>query len=151
MPNRCRRASLRRKPMPLHRWPPHKLMPNAGPALLVARLRVLLPRLPLQLPVGPPTPLAPVRHPIQSLAKHTHRGRGNGTRLPARVNAAICASNTPIHFAVTVSKSRAHLQRSEVHYQLGSRDPAPCPVGGVLVFHGAWRLARRGVTLCRRS
>jgi hypothetical protein len=45
---------------------------------------------------------ARVRRPIAFLLS-----RGSGTRLPARVNGAICASNTPIHFAVTVSKSRA--------------------------------------------
>ena len=39
------------------------------------------------------------------------RTRGNGTPLPARTDAAICASNTPMSFAVTATTSRARLQR----------------------------------------
>ena len=39
------------------------------------------------------------------------KARGSGTPLPGRVNEAACASNTPMHFAVTATTSRARLQR----------------------------------------
>jgi hypothetical protein len=76
------------------RWPPHKLMPNARRvALLVARLLLLPVRhLPLPLPVGPRTPLAPARRLMPSLeVKHTHNSRMNGMPPPAQSGAATCA------------------------------------------------------------
>ena len=47
--------------------------------------------LPLLLPGGPPTPLAPVRHPTPSKVKRTHSSRMNGMPPPARTDAATCA------------------------------------------------------------
>lgn len=115
MHNRCPRVPLRRKPMAVHRWPLHKLMPNAGSvALLVVPLPLPLPvPLLLLLPVGPPTPLAPVRHPMPSKVKHTHRSRMNGMPPPARTDAATCVSRTPTRCVVTVTKHRAHPRRDE--------------------------------------
>jgi hypothetical protein len=102
MHNRCPRAPLPRKPMPDHRWPLHKLIPNAGSvALLVARLRLLLlvGRPPLLAPLGTPTLLLPVG------------GSGNGLPLPAPKSAAICASRTSTPCAVMGSWSRVRNER----------------------------------------
>jgi hypothetical protein len=60
------------------------------------------------------TPRALVRRPMTFLAKRMPvqaKARGNGTRLPVRLDAAACASNTPMHFAVTATTRRARLQR----------------------------------------
>jgi hypothetical protein len=106
---------------------------------------------PAELPVGPPAVLSPpvvlsstprglVRRPTMFLARRMPRARGSGTRLPARLDVAICASNTLMPRAVTATTSRARLQkRSEVDYHVirlfsrHSRDPAPTASGGVLV------------------
>jgi hypothetical protein len=106
----------------------------------------------VDLPVSPPaalssTPRALARRPMMFLAKRMAvqaKARGSGTRLPARVNEAACASNTPMHFAVTATTSRARLQRrvrkssgtvskkrqwhcaNESWISRGLRDPAPC-------------------------
>ena len=103
-------------------------MPNAGcVALLVARLPLLLPvRLPLLLPGGPPTPLAPVRHPTPSKVKRTHSSRMNGMPPPARTDAATCVSPIPTPCAVTVTKRRVKNER---------RSPltlSPAPMRGFL-------------------
>src|SRR5262249_53772865 len=119
MHNRCpRELPLPRKPMPDHRWPLHKLIPNAGsvalpvvrlpllllllgpPTLLlllgplVARLPALFPvgPLPIPLPVGPPTPI-------------------NGLPLRAPKSAAICASRMSTPCAVMGSWSRVRNKR----------------------------------------
>jgi hypothetical protein len=68
------------------------------------------------LPVSPPavsssTPRALVRRPMTFLGKQRPKARGSGTRVPARVNVALCASNTPMRVAVTATKSRARLPR----------------------------------------
>ena len=73
----------------------------------------------VDLPVSPPAvpssiPRALARRPMTFPAKRMAvqaKVRGSGTRLQARVNAAACASNTPMHFAVTATTSRARLQR----------------------------------------
>jgi hypothetical protein len=122
----------------------------------------------VDLPVSPPavlssTPRALARRPMTFLAKRMAvqaKARGSGTRLPARVNAAACASNTLMHFAVTATTSRARLQRrvrkssgtvskkrqwhraNESWISRGLRDPAPLrSLGGVLV----WRMTRRAL------
>ena len=98
MHNRWLQHLLRRRPMPPYKWLLHQLMPNNEEpvAMRVARLPLLLPRLPLLLPVGLSTALAPVRHPMPStsLAKDTRWRRGNGMPPPARTDAARCASRT---------------------------------------------------------
>jgi hypothetical protein len=70
----------------------------------------------VDLPVSPPavlssTPRALVRRPMTFLGKQLPKARGSGTRALARVNAALCASNTPISVAVTATRSRARLLR----------------------------------------
>jgi hypothetical protein len=73
-----------------------------------------LAELPLSLPapvVVSSTRLALVRRPMTSLGKQLARARGSGTRVPARVDAALCASNTPMQVAVTATKRRARLPR----------------------------------------
>ena len=69
-------------------------------------------------PVSPPapavvssTPRARVRRPMTFLGKQLPKARGSGTRVPARVDAALCASSTPMRVAVTAIKSRARLLR----------------------------------------
>jgi len=73
----------------------------------------------VDLPVNPPAvpsfirrALArrPMTFPAKRMAVQA-KARGSGTPLPARVNEAVCASNTPMHFAVTVIKSRVRLRR----------------------------------------
>ena len=84
MHNRWLQPLLRRKPMPPHRWLLHKLMPNNEEPVSMRVARLPLPRLPLLLPVGLSTALAPVRHPTPStsLANDTHWPRGNGMPPP---------------------------------------------------------------------
>jgi hypothetical protein len=77
----------------------------------------------VDLPVSPPAvpssiPRALARRPMMFLAKRMPvRARGSGTRLPARANAAACASNTPMHFAVTGTKRRARRPRKSKRFQ----------------------------------
>ena len=116
MLNRCPRVRLRRKPMPPHRWPRHRLMPNVRLVALPAER--LLPLLLLEGPppplrVGLATPPAPVRHRTPSKAKHMHRGRMNGMPPPAQTDAATCASRTPTPCAAMGTKRRAHPQKDE--------------------------------------
>jgi len=95
-------------------------------ALLVARLQLLPVRRPLLLPVGPPTPLAPVRRLMPSLeVKDTHNSRMNGMPPPARTDAATCVSRTPTRCVDTVSKRRAHPRRDERPSPL-NLSPARC-------------------------
>jgi hypothetical protein len=78
----------------------------------------------VDLPLSPPeavlpTPPALVRRPMMFLAKRMPKARGSGTRLPARVNAATCASSTLTPCEAMATKSRARLQRrSEVEHHL---------------------------------
>jgi hypothetical protein len=72
----------------------------------------------VDLPGSPPapavvssTPRALARRPMTFLVKQLGRARGSGTRVPARVNAALCASSTPMQVVVTATKSRARLLR----------------------------------------
>jgi hypothetical protein len=59
-------------------------MPNNEEPVSMRVARLPLPRLPLLLPVGLSTALAPVRHPTPStsLANDTHWPRGNGMPPP---------------------------------------------------------------------
>ena len=116
MPNKCLRHHLRRKPMPPHRWPRHKLMPkNARPvALLVARPPLPLPvGQPLLLPVGSSIPLAPVRRPMTSRGPLQETSRMNGMPPPARTDAATCASRTPTPCAVMDTNRRVRPPKDE--------------------------------------
>jgi hypothetical protein len=71
----------------------------------------------VDLPVSPPavvvssTPPALVRRPMTFLGKQLAKARGSGTRVPARVNAAVCASPTPTSIAGTAIKRHARLPR----------------------------------------
>jgi hypothetical protein len=112
--------------------------------------------------VSPPavvssTPRALARHPMMFLAKRMAvqtKARGSGTPLPGRVNEAACASNTPMHFAVTATTSRARLQRrlrkssgtalTRGGFRAALRDPAPCVPRAVLVWPMTRRALERG-------
>jgi hypothetical protein len=97
-----RRACLRhRGPMPTQ--------PATGQGASLCSSRV-----PLLLPVGPPTTPAPVRRPITSLAKRTHSSRLSGMPPPARTDAAIlCITRMPTRCAVMVFKRHAHPRKDE--------------------------------------
>ena len=89
-------------------------MPVEPTVALLVRLIALRPMAVLALllrcmPVIRPSPLALVRRPMPLLLHHmpqTLPSRMNGTQLPARIDAAICASPTPTPCAGTVSKRR---------------------------------------------
>jgi hypothetical protein len=74
----------------------------------------------VDLPVSPPavlssTPRALARRPMMFLAKRMPvqaRAPGSGTRVPARIDAAACASSTPISAAVTATKRRGRRRKS---------------------------------------
>ena len=97
-------------------------------ALLVRpmALRVRPMALPLRpMPVIRPSPLALVHRPTPFLLDHmpqTLPSRMNGTPLPARIDAAICASRTPTPYAGMVSKRRA--KKSERRSSV-TLNPAP--------------------------
>src|SRR5262249_36093605 len=127
MHNRCPRAPLPRKPMPDHRWPLRKLITNAGSvALPIVRLPLLLPLGPptLLLPLGPLVARLPALFPVGPLPITLPVGPPtpiNGLPLRAPKSAAICASRMSTPCAVMGSWSRV---RNERHSPL-ILSPAP--------------------------
>src|SRR5215471_349338 len=123
-------ATLLHQPTPLHQpLPLLENMPVEPTVALLVSLIALRLALPLRsIPAVRPSPLARVGRPMPLLLDHmpqTLPSRMNGTPLPARIDAAICALPTPTPCVAMVSKNRVKNERRS------SLTLSPAPTGCV--------------------